>query len=155
MTTSTPYAFPLRALRRWRDEQLALHRLPEGGVGAKFLFEGSTCGNMPFNLIYVIRLAPAADQFRLLALDCAPAPRDYGHTRMCSYLEGSERIARLLRDECPLLGEPLEAAMAWRPEFSPAGCVCAAPSRAHKWLAVLHTLHFALLAGPASPSHLP
>ncbi len=145
MNASVPaYAFSPRALQRWRDERLRLTNNPDGTISAGFDFEGSTCGNVPLALLYCVRVASAVEQWRLLELSCAPAKFDSGHSRMCSYLENSTRILETLRDEGPLLGEPLAEALGWRPLTSPAGCVCTRQCRAHKWLAVLHTLHFAL-----------
>lgn len=149
------YAFAPRALRRWKDERLSLIEDAAGGLRATFQFEGSTCGNMPFNLVYTVHVASAANGHRLLDLRCAPAPHDEGHQRMCSFLESAERILNTLQTEQPLLGQPLAEALTWHPTTSPAGCVCAASARHHKWLAVLHTLHFALTEratpSPVSP----
>ncbi|HVU35662.1 MAG TPA: hypothetical protein VHE61_19640 [Opitutaceae bacterium] len=144
MTTTPTYAFQPRVLRRWRDERLTLTQAPDGAMAASFRFDGSTCGNIPFVLWYSVRLAPAAERYRIIDLGCEPAGADEGHRRMCSYLEGADRLLVTLRTERPLVGQPLAEALAWRPATSPAGCVCAAASRNHKWLAVLHTLHFAL-----------
>lgn len=144
MIAPAAYAFPLRALRRWSAERLSLAHEADGGVQAQFNFDGSTCGNVPFRLIYSVQLASASAQHRVRMLACAPAPHDDGHRRMCSFLETGEALLAAMPVECPLLGEPLAAALAWRPSTTPAGCVCAAPARAHLWLAVLHTLHFAL-----------
>ncbi len=145
MTSATPhYAFPLRALNRWRDERIVLHDQPDGGVCARFHFEGSTCGNIPFNLGYVVRVAAASEGFRLLELRCDPLPGDHGHERMCSYLEDATSLLESLRTEQPLVGCPLAAVLDWRPATSPAGCVCSAANLAHKWLVVLQTLHFTL-----------
>jgi hypothetical protein len=142
------YAFSARTLQTWRDRRLSIAAHPDGGVSATFRFEGSTCGNIPLTLLYSVRLAPAAEEYRISGMGCAPEAGDSGHTRMCSYFENAGRILAVMAGEQPLLGEPLRAALAWRPATSPAGCVCAAASRAHKWLAVLQTLHFALCGNP-------
>jgi hypothetical protein len=144
MNAAAAYTFPLRALRRWRDERLTLTDQPDGGIHGEFRFEGSTCGNVPFNLIYTVRLASAAAPHRILELACSPAPGDDGHRRMCSYLDHADRLLATLQTDSPLLDQPLAAALAWQPVTSPSGCVCDARARAHKWLAVLQTLHLAL-----------
>lgn len=144
MNAAPAYTFPLRALRRWRDERLTLTDQPDGGIHGEFRFEGSTCGNVPFHLIYTVRLASAADRHRILELAGAPAPGDAGHQRMCSYLDDAGRLLGALQSDFPLRDQPLAAALAWQPAISPAGCVCDAGARAHKWLAVLQTLHLAL-----------
>jgi len=148
MNPPIPYAFPVRALRRWRDERLGLAADEAGGWRATFHFEGSTCGNIPFALRFEVGLDAAGI---LRELRCAPAPADEGHARMCSYLEDAERLLAELATQAPLRGRPLADVLTWNPATSPAGCVCAPASRAHKWLAVLQTLHFALHA-PAAPA---
>lgn len=152
MNATETYAFPARALRRWRDERLTLVPEDGGGVRALFAFEGSTCGNVAFRLVYAVRLAPASDQHRILALSCAPAVGDDGHTRTCDYLAEPQEMLRRIGDEPPLRGAPLEAVLHWQPPRSPAGCLCTAASRAHKWLAVLQTVHFALEPARHLPS---
>lgn len=138
------YAFPLRALRRWRAEHLRLTPEVDGGWRALFRLEGSTCGNIPFRLHYRVLLAPAAEGFRLRELSCEPAPHDAGHLEQCAAKAGLERLLATLRAETPLLGCPLDEVLAWQPATAPDGCLCAAPARVHKWRAVLQTIHFAL-----------
>lgn len=145
MTTAATYAFAPRVLRRWRDERLSLAAAADGRVTARFRFDGSTCGNVPFELVYDVELASPEDGYRVLAMRCAPTPGDEGHRQMCSYRESADRILQTLATEQPFVGRPLAEVLAWSPALLPAGCVCAAASRAHKWLAVLQTLHFALL----------
>lgn len=142
---STPaYAFPLRALRRWRDQHLTLRPGDDGGVRATFRLEGSTCGNVAFLLDYHVRLSPAADGHRLLELTAAPAPHDDNHVQMCAAREDVDRLLATLRREQPCLGQPLATTLDWRPTTQPAGCLCALNSRARMWQAVYHTLHYAL-----------
>lgn len=150
--TAPTYAFAVRALRRWRDERLRMGHTLAGGVQAEFHFEGSTCGNIPFQLVYFVELGPAADEFRIQNLHCEPSPADVGHERMCSFLENAENLLETLRTETPLLGHPIADALTWSPPTQSAGCVCAAASRHHKWLAVLQTLHFTLFeSNPGIP----
>jgi hypothetical protein len=153
MSAASPYAFPERALRRWLRENLAVTPRPDGGLDAVFRFEGSTCGNIAFHLLYRVALAPAADAHRILAQHCEVAPFDDGHSRMCCWQENADAIDATMRTEAPLLGQPLAAVLAWRPNKSPAGCLCGEPSRHHKWQAVLETLHLHLaLSTPTTPS---
>lgn len=151
MTPNAPdsgpvYVFPVRALRRWSTENLTLETAPAGGLVAHFRFEGSTCGNVPFELRYQVLLDGSAQRI-IAAQQCTPAPFDEGHQRMCCWQEDAARAATLL-EEKPLAGQPLAAVLSWRPLRSPSGCLCAPASRHHKWQAVLETLHFALFASP-------
>ncbi len=148
----SPYAFPERALRRWARENLTIASRTDGGVEAVFRFEGSTCGNIAFHLLYRVTLAPASVDRRIVAMGCEPAPFDEGHTHMCCWQENAAVIAATMRNETPLLGQPLAAVLAWHPRKSPAGCICAEPARHHKWQAVLETLHLALHSPTPSPA---
>jgi len=151
MSTATQaYTMNPRALQRWREQRLAMEPQPDGGVRATFRFDGSTCGNIPLAMIYEVEVGPEADGRPIRALCVAPLAGDSGHTRMCSYLETGGRILEVADAEKPLLGQPLAAVLDWKPQLSPAGCLCAAASRNHKWSAVLQTLHLALYAVPKS-----
>ena len=138
------YAFPPRALQRWARENLTLTPRADGGCEATFALEGSTCGNIAFHLRYRVTLGPAADGHRLLELACEPAPHDTNHREQCSAKADYARFAALLAAEAPLLGQPLAEALAWNPATTLDGCLCAQTARAHKWRAVLQTVHFAL-----------
>jgi hypothetical protein len=142
-----PYAFPVRALRRWSTEHLRLAPAPEDEIEAVFTLEGSTCGNVPLTLLYLVRLGPASEGWPIRRLYVGPAPHDDGHRQQCAYRSDADQLWRELQQEQPCHGEPLAAVLAWSPDTSPAGCLCTSPSRAHKWRIVLHTLHYALTHG--------
>jgi hypothetical protein len=144
-TSSQPiYVFPVRALRRWRDHNLTIEARADGGCSVTFAFEGSTCGNIAFPLRYRVELAAEADGRGLQDLWSESVPYADGHTFMCCWQEDGAAVQRSMATEKPLLGQPLDAVLTWRPSRSPAGCLCAEPSRMHKWQAVLETLHFAI-----------
>lgn len=152
-STGTPlptsaYAFPLRALRRWATENLSLVRAADGSVAAEFRLECSTCGNIAFHVIYHVQLSPPSDGCRILALDCAPAPGDVNFREQCEASADETRLLAAIRSEQPLLGQPLSDALTWTPQTTPDGCLCATTARAHKWRAVLQTLHHALFSTP-------
>lgn len=156
MSPAHGYHFAPRALRRWRDERLTLTPRMEGGWQARFHFEGSTCGNVPFVLHYDIEVDAAG---LIVGLHAAAAPGDEGHQSMCRHREDAASLRDELATQGPLRGRPLADVLAWKPATSPAGCVCTAPARAHKWLAALQTLHFALSEPKApaasAPPHVP
>ncbi len=155
-TTEPPgYAFPRRALRRWQAEQLTLSTTPDGGHTALFRLEGSTCGNVPFELHYRVRLGPAAEGHRLLGFFCALAAHDTNHREQCAAKAdyGDHRASVAVPP--PLHGRPLAEALAWSPATAPDGCLCTEPARAHKWRAVLQTIHFALHSSTHENTALP
>ena len=152
MSADNGYTFALRALRRWRDEQLTLTPREAGGWRARFHFDGSTCGNVAFVLHYDIEVDGGGT---IVGMRAAAAPGDEGHQSLCRHREDAASLREELATAGPLRGRPLADVLSWRPATSPAGCVCTAPARAHKWLAALQTLHFALHApaavGPRPP----
>ncbi len=144
-TPSVPgYTMTPSALERWRDGCLTLTPQADGGVDASLEFEGATCSGIPLTMVYRVSLGSVGEGRPIRTMECAPLPGTDGHERMCSYMHTSGRILQIANDEKPLLGQPLEAVMSWRPKTYSAGCLCAMPSRDHKWSSVLQTIHFAL-----------
>jgi hypothetical protein len=141
------YTINQRALEKWSKERLRLKFLNDGGVEAKFHYEGTTCSNMGRQLEfdYCVRLAPAAEDFTILEMDCAPAPGDTGHKFQCEYLIEPERFMREITGEKPLLGRSLNEVLNWKREYNPSGCYCDVTRREHKWGLVLEVIHFALV----------
>lgn len=141
------YSLNARALRKWAQERLRLQFTDDGGVRARFVYEGTTCSNQgrPLAYEYGVTLSPAADGYRVLAARCAPVAGDVGHTFMCAYLTDAARFTRELTNESPLLGQPLDDVLAWQRSYSPSACYCDASGRAHKWGLVYEVVHFALV----------
>jgi hypothetical protein len=69
---------------------------------------------------------------------------------MCQFVANPAPLMEAIAQEKPLLGQPLQQALAWRRPSAPAGCYCDAASRAHKWGLVLETIHYALHASRTS-----
>ena len=158
MSSDNGYTFAARALKRWREERLTLSPRDGGGWRARFHFDGSTCGNVAFVLHYDIEVDGGGI---VVGMRAAPAPGDEGHESLCRHREDADSLREELATPGPLQGRPLADVLSWRPATSPAGCICTAPARAHKWLAALQTLHFALhppaaggavAAGPTPPA---
>ncbi len=145
---SPTYAFPLRALGRWATENLSVSRAADDSILAEFRLECSTCSNIAFHVVYHVRLAPPSEGWRILALDCAPAPGDVNFSEQCEASADEARLLAAMHSEQPLLGKPLADALTWVPQTTPDGCLCAETARAHKWRAVLQTLHHALNSSP-------
>jgi hypothetical protein len=140
------YSVNPRALRKWSQERLRLEFAADGGVVARFRYDGTTCSNQgrPLAYDYTIRLEAPASRYTITSASCQPAPGDTGHAAQCAYLTAGAELMRHVAAEQPLLGQPLDAVLAWSRPTNPAGCYCEAGSRAHKWGLVLEVLHFAL-----------
>jgi len=140
------YSLNLGALRKWSKERLRLERLPDASIKASFRYDGTTCSNMgrPLVFHYRVRLAPQAEQYRILELSCAPSPGDVGYQSMCEYLRDAAMLMGKIESEKPLLGRPLQEVLQWQRVSSPSGCYCEPEMRMHKWGLVFEVLHFAL-----------
>jgi hypothetical protein len=144
--TEARYSVNIKALRRWTDERLTLADQPDGSTNALFRYEGTTCTNMgrALEFHYHVTLGPRADGYPILDERCEPAPGDRGHAHMCRYLTSPAMLMAAIRDERPLIGRPLDAAMTWQRVASSAGCYCEPAARTYKWGLVLETIHYAL-----------
>lgn len=140
------YATGVRALRKWSTERVRLRERSGGGVEACFRFDGTTCSNMgqPLAFDYRVELAQAEEGFTIIAAGCEPAEDDEGHRKMCAYLSDAEGLMAAIAAERPLVGQPLDAVLDWRPAAAPSGCYCSAGSRDHKWKLALEAIHYAL-----------
>lgn len=141
------YTVNARALQKWSAERLRLKILRDNSVEASFRYEGTTCSNMgtPLEFLYHVRLGPPEDGYRIMEAVCAPAPGDIGHTKQCEYLANAEPFMRIIAENKPLLGRPLNEVFAWERPFNPSGCFCDAARRAHKWGLVFEVAHYALV----------
>lgn len=143
---ASTYRFSSRALGQWSRDRLVFVENSTEKIRAEFRFEGCTCSNMgvPLSFIYRVDLVKAVERWKIDALTAEPAPGDEGHRAMCSAQEDLPRILKTIADFQPLRGEVLDSVLSWAPATNPAGCLCSATSRHHKWLIVLQTLHFTL-----------
>lgn len=154
------YSTNIRALQKWSQERLKLKFLANHSIEAQFRYEGTTCTNLgrPLEFVYQVTLGSAADDYRIMEANCAPAPGDTGHASQCEYLNNAEALMRSIASEKPLLGKPLNDVLTWQRPRDPSGCFCDADRRAHKWGLVLEVIHHALVqhekknGKPPSPS---
>ncbi len=140
------YSTNPRALKRWAAERLKLGTGADGCVDAYFRYDGTTCANLgqPLAFDYRVKLGPRENGYPILDQHCSPSPGDTGYRHMCQYVANPVPLMEAIAQEKPLLGQPLQQALAWRRPSAPAGCYCDEASRAHKWGLVLETIHYAL-----------
>ena len=141
------YAFPEKALMRWRDERLTITAGRNKHLSAVFRWDGSTCTNlgMPLAFDYEVAITHENDAgYRIVSSACKPIEKHTGYQSMCAYHDDSQRFMDQLRQYCPLEGKLLHESLSWDPPTSPAGCLCTRASQDHKWRIVLQTIHFAL-----------
>jgi hypothetical protein len=150
LTPAAKYQVNAKALRRWAAERLTIEERGDGAIDALFRYDGTTCNNMgqPLSFEYRVELGPREERYPIRSQRCAPAPGDSGHASMCKFAGGE--LLRVIEDEKPLAGRPLDEVIVWTRPVSPAGCYCEPTSREHKWGLVLETIHYALANRPAS-----
>jgi hypothetical protein len=148
LTPAAKYQVNAKALRRWAAERLSMEERGDGTIEALFRYDGTTCNNMgqPLTFEYRVKLGPPEERYPIREQYCAPAPGDFGHAHMCKFANGE--LLRVIGDEKPLAGRPLDEVINWRRPVSPAGCYCEPTSREHKWGLVLETIHYALSNRP-------
>ncbi|MFO7445602.1 MAG: hypothetical protein R6W90_04510 [Ignavibacteriaceae bacterium] len=141
------YSINSKALLKWSREKLQVKYLDDNSVEARFRYEGTTCSNMGRRLEfdYYIKLGPASEGYKIIELNCSPAPGDTGYTDMCEYIKDPESLMNSIETEKPLLGKPLNDILNREKHFSPEGCYCKAESRDHKWGLAFEVLHYALV----------
>lgn len=141
------YSINSRALKKWSLERLHLKHSDDRSVEARFRYEGTTCSNLGHRLEfdYHVRLSPAHEGYKIIAMNCSPAASDTGHTFMCKYISESKVLMRAIGNEKPLLGKALKEILTWKRQFSPSGCYCDPLSREHKWGLVLEVIHYGLV----------
>ena len=151
------YSVQERALRKWAHERTRLESRADGATIATFRFDGTTCSNMgrPLAFEYRVVLAPAERGRTILEAACAPAPGDTGHPHMCAFITDAAGLMDAIGAERPLLGRPLDAVLSWERPTAPAGCLCEAGSRAHKWGLALEVIHYALAHAPRADTRQP
>jgi hypothetical protein len=158
LSKNANYSVNARALKKWSEERLRLHILPDGRVEAHFHYEGTTCSNLgrALEFDYHVKLGTARDHYRILETNCTPSPTDTDHTQQCEYLKNAGPLMANIATEKPLLGRPLDEVLTWVRTPNPSGCYCDLERRNHKWGLVFEVIHFALAqcdtAGMDEPS---
>ena len=140
------YAFPPKALKRWKRQLLEIRHDDENRLRARFTYNGSTCndGGVPLTFLYDVWLERIGGEFIIREMACQPEEGNRGYKETCSYQTNPRNALSHYENFKPLLGSPLSAAISWNPTRNPAGCLCTAANRNHKWLMALQTIHYAL-----------
>ena len=138
VSLSTPvrnkYSIPEAALQRWARDRLRGERGVDGAAVYRFLLSGSTCTNVPLNVVMIVRVNT---QGTIEAASSQPSEADTGWGAMCG---SSSNIGRC--DE--VIGLTLDEAAFRDWQEEPSGCFCSAGNRRHKWRNVFQTLHYAV-----------
>jgi hypothetical protein len=142
ISTSSSYAIPSKALRRWSSERLRSEKRDDGGVVYCFTLSGSTCNNMG-RAIEVEMIVTVGADGRIESASARSAAGDSGCDAMCASEGNGARFLAAVGSCGEAIGLTLaEAAFRdWREEMS--GCFCSEANRRHKWRNAFQTMHFA------------
>lgn len=144
VTESTRYAFPQSTLEKWGHERLVVEKKADGGLLARFRFDGTTCSSLglPLAFDYAVALGAKTDKGRrILESSCRPTENNLSYRSMCGYLADPDRMIAVLAEN-PLVGQQLDEAIGEPGETSSSGCLCLETNRKHKWSVVLETIHY-------------
>jgi len=148
MTVSLPlataqfpaYAIPEKALRRWAQERLQRIDRADGGTVYAFALAGSTCSNVPLELVMSVvidadgRIEATSSRERAGITTC---------DAMCAAQGEGRRFLDILGNCDEVIGLTLAEAAFRKWDVEPSGCLCTAGNRRHKWRNVLQALHYA------------
>ena len=134
-----PYTIPPAALARWATQRVRREPRRDGGVVYSFAMSGSTCNNVPLDVLMTVTLG--ADG-RIESATARPAGHDAGCGAMCAALGDGGGFLSHFGSAEEVVGLTLEQATfrSWDPE--PSGCFCTAANRRHKWRNVFEALHY-------------
>ena len=141
-TKPPQHAIAETALRRWAAHRLRRELRPDGGITFAFTLSGSTCNNLPLEVIMTVAVDAAG---RIESASARPAASDRGCDAMCSAQGNGARFLKEAGDCKEVIGLTIAEAAArdWLEE--PSGCFCNPGNRRHKWRNVFQTIHYALI----------
>ena len=138
------YAFNERALKKWAKRYLRLQFSDAGSIHAKFTFDGSSCSNDPFDILYEVALEAENDAFRIAGMECRVPAGESAYDSMCEYRLIGRRFVDTIANHRPLEGSRLDDVLDWHPVVNPAGCLCETAHQDYKWRIVLQTILYEL-----------
>jgi len=134
------YAVPEKALRRWVEERVRRMDRPEGGTVYQFALSGSTCSNVPLEIVMSVvidadgRIEATSSRERAGMTTC---------DAMCAAQGEAGTFLSVFGNCDEVIGLTLAEAAFRTWDVEPSGCLCSAGNRRHKWRNVLQALHYA------------
>ena len=146
MEINVNYTLKEKVLSKWAIDRLGLKDLPNNEIQALFVYDGTTCSGtgFPLKFEYTFLLVEENMDFRIKDMNCRPAEKDIGHTKMCSYIKQGDAILQKVSAEKQCLGKTLTEVINQKVEFTPSGCYCDKNGRDYKLHQICQVLHFAM-----------
>lgn len=149
------FAYPVavRALEKWKNNNLELVEKSEGSTHFRFMFKGSTCNNggTPFKAyLHAILNSSESDPHVSKAWIEIPENELENAKEMCGFRQqGSDFLTRLNNFK-RMEGRAIREILAEEVDLNHAGCFCTEPMINQKWRMALSTMHYSLNHKPDS-----
>ena len=149
MTEGFTYPVDLRAIEKWKSNNLEELESPHGVKHFRFLFNGSTCNNggTPFIAYLHTHIDAMGDEPRVKKawIEIPDDQIDYAK-EMCTFRNSGEKFLDSLADFPIFKDREISEILSQDDDLNHAGCFCTVPMTNQKWRMALSTIHFALCA---------
>lgn len=147
MTNDFTYPVALRALEKWKNNNLDLVGQANGTAHYKFLFNGNTCNNggTPFKAYLHAEFDISKNEPVVNKAWIEIPPEQLENVgEMCGYRSSGDSFIESLSDFPDMEGRPVTDILSEDVALNHAGCFCTEPMINQKWRMALSTMHFAL-----------
>ena len=147
MARDISYPVAVRALEKWKNNNLKIVDRSESVIHFRFLFNGNTCSNggTPIKVyLHAVLNSSETDPHIVKAWIEIPENEMENAMEMCGFKkDGDEFLRKLSRFES-MEGRAVREILNDESEINHAGCFCTNPMINQKWRMALSTMHYAL-----------
>lgn len=147
MLRDFPYPVAVRALEKWKNNNLDVIEKSAGTTHFRFLFNGSTCSNggTPFKAyLHAVLNSSESDPHVRKAWIEFPEDEIENVKEMCGFKQHGENFVSDLTNFKDMEGRALKDILAEETDLNHAGCFCTVPMINQKWRMALSTMLYAL-----------
>jgi hypothetical protein len=141
------YPVAVRALEKWKNNNLDILDRSNGAVHFRFRFTGSTCNNggTPFNaFLHAVFNSSEMDPHVSKAWIEIPEDQMENVGEMCGFKQQGEEFLAKLSDFEKMRGRSVSEILGQTIDLNHAGCFCTEPMINQKWRMALSTMYYAL-----------
>ena len=147
MPRDITYPVAVRALEKWKNNNLDILERSAGAVHFRFLFNGSTCSNggTPFKaFLHAVFNSSEMDPHISNAWIEVPEDQIENVKEMCGFKQEGEEFLAKLSDFEKMRGRAVSDILAEEIDLNHAGCFCTEPMINQKWRMALSTMYYTL-----------
>ena len=147
------YPVAVRALEKWKNNNLDRVGHANGTAHFRFLFNGSTCNNggTPFKAYLHVELdiARSGGSDPMVNRAWIEIPEDQldGAQEMCGVRNGGDAFLESLSEFPKLQGRSITDILSEDVPLNHAGCFCTEPMTNQKWRMALSAIHYTMNSG--------